>query len=344
MASDPKDQALLVTGLPGVPGWNLFHWFRSRWPGPVVGIRPTANDKAATPGSVAIDAEDHAGLARLFVQHRFAAVIDASGNCALKACECDPELSDLLNCRFGVRVAELAREHGSKLVRLSTDLVFSGDDSHGGMYREEEEPDPVTVYGASMAKSEALITEIDPACWILRIPLPMGYTPGGHAGAIDWIEWRFRNGRPATLYFDERRSPIHKDDLARVVEWILLEQGVPRETPALPPGIYHCGGPRQVSLYEIGQVINAVGDYDPALLQGCPRLAAGPLPPRAGDVTIDCSKLLRHLPPGLIRPWPLDGFLVPDSLDWHARVDRSRWGGGHKVDTLLVEGSSMLRG
>jgi len=326
-----RSNTLLVTGLPGVPGWNLYHYLAKHWKGPVVGLRPVDNWKAAVPGSVAIDAEDVAGLERLFTEYAFSAVVDASGNCALRACECDPALSHLLNCDFGVRLARLAQRQGSKLVRISSDLVFSGRDDHNPPYSEDAVVDPVTVYGQSIADAEVAIRQEHPECSILRIPLPMGYTPGGHAGAIDWIEWRFRNGRPATLYYDERRSAIHKDDFGAVVLSIL-------ESGLVPPDLYHCGGPRSVSLYEIGQVINAVGGYDPKLLMGCPRHEAGPLPPRAGDVTIDSSKLLAFLPQGIIRPWPFDPMLVPDSRDWHACIDRGLWGNRHQIDPLLVDG------
>ena len=58
----------------------------------------------------------------------------------------------------------------------------------------------------------------DPTACILRISLPMGISFNGHAGAIDWIQSRFRPGRPATLYFDEVRSCTYCDDLNRVFE------------------------------------------------------------------------------------------------------------------------------
>ncbi len=327
-----QNLSMLVTGLPGVPGWNLFHWFRKQWPGKVVGIRPTQNWKAHAEGAVPLDAEDFQGLQELFQIHKFTHVVDASGNCALKACEYDPNLSKLLNCDFGVRVAELARDAGARLVRLSSDLVFSGRDDHEGPYVEEELTDPVTMYGSHMAMAEERILSLYPSAVILRIPLPMGYTPGGHAGAIDWIEWRFRNHRPATLYFDECRNPIYKDDLSQVVEW-LLQDG------ASVQGLFHCGGPRKVSLYETAQIINAVGGYDPHLLMGCPRQEAGPMPPRAGDVGMDSSRLMCLLPRTIVRPWPLDPILVPDQRLWHAQVERNLWGNVHKVDALLVDGT-----
>ena len=36
-------------------------------------------------------------------------------------------------------------------------------------------------------------------------------------------------------------------------------------------GLYHVGGPRALSLYEIAQIVNRVGGYAPQLLHGCPR-------------------------------------------------------------------------
>ena len=90
----------------------------------------------------------------------------------------------------------------------------------------------------------------DPAACILRISLPMAVSFNGHAGAVDWIASRFRKQRPATLYYDEVRTPTYGDCLSRVCEIVLAGS---------LSGIYHAGGPRQLSLYQIAQVINRVG-------------------------------------------------------------------------------------
>ena len=57
------------------------------YPGQVIGIRQVDNARLAGPGVVACNAEDRAGLSRLFAEHRFASVLDCAGNCALKQCE-----------------------------------------------------------------------------------------------------------------------------------------------------------------------------------------------------------------------------------------------------------------
>ena len=82
-------------------------------------------------------------------------------------------------------------------------------------------------------------------------------------------------------------------------------------------GLFHAGGPRRLSLYQTAQIINRVGGYDPDCLIGIPRREAGPLPPRAGNVAMDSSKLVRALGYNPFDPWPLDDRLVPTDPDWH---------------------------
>jgi dTDP-4-dehydrorhamnose reductase len=82
-------------------------------------------------------------------------------------------------------------------------------------------------------------------------------------------------------------------------------------------GLFHAGGPRRLSLYQIAQIVNRVGGYDPMLLHGCMRKEAGPIPPRAGDVTLDSSKLTRALGYDPFDPWPLDEEHVPTHRQWH---------------------------
>src|SRR5260370_35299005 len=123
--------------------------------------------------------------------------------------------------------------------------------------------DRVTVYGKTMGKAEHSLKEAVPETAILRISLPMGPSPNRHAGAIDWIDSRFRNGRPATLYFDEVRSCTYVDDLSRVFEGFLAHDAAGGE---------HLGGPRAVTLYQIGQIVNRGGGYLADLPQGSPGL------------------------------------------------------------------------
>src|SRR5437660_1385522 len=135
-----------------------------------------------------------------------------------------------------------------------------------GNYAETDAVDPVTVYGKTMAEAERLVAAESPDAAVLRISLPMGPSFNKHAGAIDWIQSRFRASRPATLYFDEVRSCTYVDDLSTVCEHFLATDAA---------GLFHAGGPRPVTLYQIAQIVNRIGGYDPLLLHGIPRHQAG---------------------------------------------------------------------
>jgi dTDP-4-dehydrorhamnose reductase len=299
---------LLITGVAGVAGYNALDYFARRYPGQVVGIRQAGNWPLRGPHIVACDAEDRRSLVELFDRWRFRSVLDCAGNCALRACELDSRLAWRTNVEGLVNLASIVCERDVRLVHTSIDLVFAGRD--GGGYAEDDRTDPVTVYGKTMVAAEQVLADWLPEACVVRISLPMGVSFNGHAGAIDWIRSRFKKGRPATLYFDEIRTPTYVDCLNRMFERLLACDLA---------GLFHAGGPRRLSLFEIAQIVNRVGGYDARLLSGCPRVDAGPIPPRAGDVSLDSSRLTAALGEEPFTPWPYDGALVPTDREWHFR-------------------------
>jgi dTDP-4-dehydrorhamnose reductase len=323
---------LLITGVAGVAGYNALDYFRARYPGQVIAIRQEDNWPLTGQGIIACNAEDHVRLRALFNEYRFQSVLNCAGNCALRACELDSRLAWRTNVEGLINLMSIITERDVRLVHLSIDLVFSGGErrligSHrrpssgatlavgSGLnekrngYAEGDRTDPVTVYGKTMVAAEQLLADWMPEACTLRISLPMGISFNGHAGAIDWIQSRFKKGRPATLYFDEVRTPAYTDCLNRLYERVLASDLC---------GVYHAGGPRALSLYQIAQIVNRVGGYAPHLLMGCPRRDAGPIPPRAGDVTMDSRALAEALDDEEpLDPWPHDPALVPTDRDWH---------------------------
>ena len=301
---------LLVTGIAGVAGYNALAYFAHRYPGQVVGIRQVDNWRLRGPHIVACDAEDRGRLSELFDRWGFRSVLDCAGNCALRACELDSRLAWRTNVEGLVNLASIIAERDVRLVHTSIDLVFAGRD--GGAYAEIDDTGPVTVYGKTMVAAEQVLADWLPQACVLRISLPMGVSFNGHAGAIDWIQSRFKKGRPATLYFDEIRTPTYTDCLNAMFE---------RALGSDLAGVFHAGGPRRLSLYEIAQIVNRVGGYEPALLHGCMRREAGPVPPRAGDVSLDSSRLSTAFGEQPFTPWPFDEEFVPTDRNWHYRRD-----------------------
>lgn len=316
---------MLITGIAGVPGYNAFHHFRSLYGDQVIGIRQASMWPLSGDGIIACDVEDAAAIDRLWDRYRFASLLSCAGSCRLKSCELDPQMAHRVNVTGTDNIMRSARRYDTQVIHLSIDLVFAG--RKNGRYVETDEPDPVTVYGAKMVEGEHVVRHHRPDACILRISLPMGISFNGHAGAIDWIASRFKQDKPATLYFDEVRTPKYTDCMNRIFARLLVNPLA---------GMYHAGGPRPLSLYEIAQIVNVVGGYDPDLLKGCPRVEAGPMPPRAGNVTLDSSKLFEALGYEPFDPWPYQDDLVPGDRLWH-RSDGRILGSPDHVHQLLYQ-------
>lgn len=317
---------LLITGITGVPGYNAFAYFRDRYGESVIGQRPNVNWRMTGAGIEACDLENPHEIRELFAKYRFRSVLNCGGSCALKSCELDPIMARRVNVLGVESLLNQIRDQNVRLVHLSIDLVFSGSKSGG--YVETDPPDPVTVYGKTMWDAERLIAARFPAACIVRISLPMGVSFNGHAGAIDWIQSRFKKGFPATLYYDEVRTPSYVECMNELYE-TLLSNGW--------SGIFHAGGPRRLTLFEIAQIVNRVGGYDPRLLNGCYRVQAGPIPPRAGNVTMDCAKLRRALGYDPLVRWPVHQHQVPDHRNWHFERDSKSQSGRRWLEETLYK-------
>ena len=280
----PEQLPLLVTGVAGVAGFNAFRHFRRLYGKQVLGVRPANNWPLSGDGIIGCDVENRKAFSQLVHENQVQSILNCGGSCRLKACEFDPEMANRVNVQ-GVESLLLAvAQTDIHLVHLSIDLVFSGDGKGG--YLETDPVDPVTVYGKTMVRAEQLIQSERPSSSILRISLPMGVSFNGHAGAIDWIQARFAKNKPATLYFDEVRTPTYVECLNEVIEEMFARR---------LSGLFHAGGSQKWSLFQIAQIVNRVGGYSPEFLQGCPRIDAGPMPPRAGNVTMDSTKLSKTL-------------------------------------------------
>ncbi|MEQ8789636.1 MAG: sugar nucleotide-binding protein [Pirellulaceae bacterium] len=321
---------LLITGIAGVPGYNALHYFRRRYPGGVLGKRRADNWPLHGEGIVACNLEDRDSLRRLFDEHQFAAVLNCSGSCALKSCELDPSMAWRVNVRGVESLLDILAGSDVRLVHLSIDLVFSGTGQGGHV--EDDPTDPVTVYGATMVAAEQRILAARPDACILRISLPMGVSFNGHAGAIDWIQSRFKKSKPATLYYDEIRTPTYTDCLNRLFEHVLTNR---------LSGLYHAGGPRRLSLYQIAQIVNRVGGYDPRHLMGCLRHEAGPIPPRAGNVAMNSEKLASNLGFMPFDPWPLHDEHVPTHPQWHFERPRGEPGSPEFLAEVLYRNPAL---
>ncbi|WP_035237782.1 dTDP-4-dehydrorhamnose reductase [Desulfobacter vibrioformis] len=85
-------------------------------------------------------------------------IVNAAAYTAVDKAEAEPELAWQINSRAVAVLAGLCREHHIRLAQISTDFVFSGENSRP--YLPEDPPQPLGVYGQSKRGGEKAILEI----------------------------------------------------------------------------------------------------------------------------------------------------------------------------------------
>lgn len=99
-----------------------------------------------------LDVRDISRIVSIFSEFRPQAAVNAVGIVKQRADIKDGVLSVEVNGIFPHLLARLCRAHGTQLIHLSTDCVFSGKK---GNYSENDRPDPEDLYGFSKLLGEA---------------------------------------------------------------------------------------------------------------------------------------------------------------------------------------------
>jgi len=205
-------------------------------------------------------------------------------------CEANKEVAYKINTEGTRRVAEIAKEMGAFLVYVSTDYVFSGDK---GMYKEEDEPNPIDYYGYTKLSGEKYCDCIARPCVIY------GAKPA--SGKINFALWlinKLRNKEEVKIVIDQLVTPTLNTNLAKM----LLEIAGRRLK-----GIFHLAGATRVSRYDfalrIADKFELEGDLIiPSRMEEMKWIASRPK-----DSSLDTSKASRYLKE---KPYDLDKALV----------------------------------
>lgn len=127
-------------------------------------------------------------------------------------CELNPQLAMAVNTQGAVNVARAAANSGSKLLFVSTDYVFDGQNTKP--YEIDDSRNPINSYGESKARAEEKILEILPNACIVRTSWLFG--AGGKCFPDTIL--KLAAARPQIeVVNDQRGCPTYTDDLASAI-------------------------------------------------------------------------------------------------------------------------------
>jgi dTDP-4-dehydrorhamnose reductase len=173
-------------------------------------------------------------------------VINCAAYTAVDKAEQDDVTADAINHLAIATLASLCNASGAKLVHVSTDYVFDGTSPVA--YKEDDKPNPKSVYGATKLAGEIACSQQCPESIIIRTA---------------WVYSEFGNNFVKTMLRlmterdtlsvvnDQIGSPTYAADLAQVILTIL-------DSNKWEPGIYHYSNEGEISWYDFAMDIKAI--------------------------------------------------------------------------------------
>jgi dTDP-4-dehydrorhamnose reductase len=185
-----------------------------------------------------------------------------------------------VNVHATKNIAELCEKMKSKLIYISTDLVYAG--YRGSMLEENAKLIPVSLYAETKLMSEQKIRGTFNNYLILRTALLYGLGLTHSKCHFDNMNNELKQGREVTLFSDQFRTPISLKEAVRIILQ-LAELDINNET-------INVGGIERVSRYELGEILCSVAGYDKSLLK---KNSLNDIPqlPKVEDVSLNTDKL-----------------------------------------------------
>ncbi len=172
--------------------------------------------------------------------------IDVIVHCAamtnVNECEKNKALCRKINVGATQHMVDLAKYFGSKLIYVSTPMVFSGKK---GDYKETSKVDPINYYATSKAMGETIVRKYKQGL-VLRFN-PIGVrAAGAHPNFVQWFAERGQKNESFEMFSDVVVNPL---SVGTCVSYII------RMIEDFKPGVLHFGSRDVVGKKEIGEYV-----------------------------------------------------------------------------------------
>ncbi|MBW2085186.1 MAG: dTDP-4-dehydrorhamnose reductase [Deltaproteobacteria bacterium] len=215
-------------------------------------------------------------------------VINATGYTNVDGCESAPDEARILNSDVPGILARAAREHGSLLVHLSTDFVFDGH--LGRPYREDDAPNPISVYGRTKLAGEEAVRSEGGEWLILRAAWVFG-----HRGR-DFVRTMIKLARGNTeikVVNDQTGSPTYSLDFSK---------GLVKLFEAGARGTVHLVNSGQTTWFNLARQALDQAGFEKKTIQPVTTLELARPAPRPSYSVLDTTRF-QELTGDILRSW-----------------------------------------
>ena len=181
-------------------------------------------------------------------------VLNAGAYTAVDKAESEPELALAVNALAPAAFSQALQEQGGRLLQLSTDFVFNGQ--QGSPYLVDQSRDPLGVYGSTKAKGEEAVEAVfgnSGEGIILRTSWVIG--PVGKNFALTMLRLHMEREQLGVVA-DQVGCPSSTLNLATAC-WRAVQLGSKHEQP-LPP-VLHWSDTGAASWFDVSMAVGELG-------------------------------------------------------------------------------------
>ncbi|HBU69945.1 MAG TPA: dTDP-4-dehydrorhamnose reductase [Elusimicrobia bacterium] len=227
---------ILITGINGMLGTELTGTLEPKHT--IIGL--DINAASSSRNIIKVDLTDPQSTYEAITKANPDIVIHTAAVTNVDLCETDPDLAYRMNALATRNVALSCQRFDAVMVYISTDYVFSGDDTPEGGYSEFHEVNPVSVYGASKLAGERFVRDLLSKYFIVRTSWLFGSL---RANFVTQIADAVTSDGSVKTASDMVSSPTNVRDLSQALARLI-------ETNLY--GTYHISNSGYASRYEIG--------------------------------------------------------------------------------------------
>jgi len=192
---------------------------------------------------VPVDITDFNEVERILLSKKPTTIINCSAYTAVDKAEIESGLCNLINNLAVKKIAEISKKIDAHFIHISTDYVFDGN---SGPYNENDNTNPLGVYGLTKLKGEEAIIHSGCNFTIFRTNVLYGSTKYGRSDFVKWLVDSLKNKKEVKIVKDQINNPTFINDLANLILKATLNNVY---------GLFNSGGPEFLSRFDFSKRI-----------------------------------------------------------------------------------------
>ena len=241
---------LLITGASGQLGNSVVNQLFGKYELLATDINNNKSNTRDIPFSI-LDITDIEQIKNTVANFNPDVIINLAAFTEVDGCELNPDKAYLLNAKS---VEMLSNNFDGQFIQISTDYVFDG---YNGPYYEDDDTNPLSVYGKTKLEAEKILHDNINKWCILRTNVLFDYYNYTEASFIKWIIDSLKSNKSVNVVDDQWNNPTWTQSLAEIIELVIIKNVT---------GFYNYGGADYLNRFEFAQNIANIFNLDNTLI------------------------------------------------------------------------------